>query len=340
MRLEGQIKKGFYPLPMQAVPEICRVVSAHPKATIYDPCCGEGVAVKAIADGLAIPPERIYAAELDAQRSQKAAELLQGSTVYQGADFLSDSVWGNPSIVYCNPPFADELGGGRSERVFFSRCLHIMEPGAIAIFVAPLHQAIDYTMWEVLSCYLRDITIHRVPEPCKYGEAVIIGVRRKINTQVDWSGRVRSAMTWDEAISRNFTAPPGAKVTHRKQSYTDAELQALASSSTANAMLEIQSTAKERAIRPPMELTHGHVALLLASGYLDGVVAKPGELPHVVRGSTKKVVEVKTEKTDTGSREIQVEHIQLTVKVATLNGVIQLNDRLQTEAEEGETTNV
>lgn len=340
MRLEGQIKKGFYPLPMQAVPEICRVISAHPKATIYDPCCGEGVAVQAIAEGLGIAPERIYAADLDVYRSEAAVQRLVGSTVYQNADFLSDSVYGNPSIVYCNPPFADELGGGRSETAFFSRCLNIMEPDAIAIFVMPLYRAIDSAMWEFLSCYLRNITIHRIPEPVKYRETVLLGVRRKVTTQPDWTGRVRYDQPWAEALKSNLVAPEGSKVRHRKQSYTETDMAELAASSTANAMLEIQTTAKERALRPPMELTHGHVALLLASGYLDGVVAKPGELPHVVRGSTKKVVEVRTEKTEAGSREIQVEHIQLTVKVATLNGVIQLNDRLQTEAEEGESTNV
>ncbi len=41
--------------------------------------------------------------------------------------------------------------------------------------------------------------------------------------------------------------------------------------------------------RPPCDLGAGHIALLLASGLLDGVIYPPGEPPHVVRGTSRKV---------------------------------------------------
>jgi len=41
--------------------------------------------------------------------------------------------------------------------------------------------------------------------------------------------------------------------------------------------------------RPPLSLGKGHRALLLSAGYLDGVVRPPGEPPHVVRGTCRKV---------------------------------------------------
>jgi hypothetical protein len=39
---------------------------------------------------------------------------------------------------------------------------------------------------------------------------------------------------------------------------------------------------------PPLALGIGHVALLLASGHLDGVVHPEGRPPHVVRGTSRK----------------------------------------------------
>ena len=39
---------------------------------------------------------------------------------------------------------------------------------------------------------------------------------------------------------------------------------------------------------PPLALGIGHVALLLASGHLDGVVRAEGGPPHAVRGTARK----------------------------------------------------
>jgi hypothetical protein len=52
MRLEAQIKRGYYPLPLEAIPGIAQIVSCDPEATIFDPCCGEGVAVVELAKAL------------------------------------------------------------------------------------------------------------------------------------------------------------------------------------------------------------------------------------------------------------------------------------------------
>ena len=41
--------------------------------------------------------------------------------------------------------------------------------------------------------------------------------------------------------------------------------------------------------QPPLPLSDTHRALLLACGVLDGIVEPPGEQPHVVRGTCRKV---------------------------------------------------
>jgi hypothetical protein len=80
--------------------------------------------------------------------------------------------------------------------------------------------------------------------------------------------------------------------------------------------------------RPPLPLSRGHLALLLASGQLDGVVAPPGETPHVVRGTARKVPSTPTVTTEEleGGRERTVttikETIELVIRTVTPDGLI------------------
>jgi hypothetical protein len=50
--------------------------------------------------------------------------------------------------------------------------------------------------------------------------------------------------------------------------------------------------------RPPLPPAKGHLAMLLASGHMDGLVHPPGEEPHVVRGTATKEQYLKEESTD------------------------------------------
>jgi len=79
---------------------------------------------------------------------------------------------------------------------------------------------------------------------------------------------------------------------------------------------------------PPLALGIGHVALLLASGHLDGVVHPEGKPPHVVRGTSRKR-EFVSDVTDTlnpdGSTTTKTtisEKIELVVRTVDLTGDI------------------
>jgi hypothetical protein len=80
---------------------------------------------------------------------------------------------------------------------------------------------------------------------------------------------------------------------------------------------------------PPLALGIGHVALLLASGHLDGVVEPEGRLPHVVRGTSRKreyvadVTETANEDGTTTTKTTIAEKIELVVRTVDLTGNIQ-----------------
>ena len=80
---------------------------------------------------------------------------------------------------------------------------------------------------------------------------------------------------------------------------------------------------------PPLALGIGHVALLLASGHLDGVVQRNGQSPHVVRGTSRKrdfvsdVTDTVNEDGSTSTKTIISERIELIVRTVDINGKFQ-----------------
>ncbi len=80
---------------------------------------------------------------------------------------------------------------------------------------------------------------------------------------------------------------------------------------------------------PPLAIGIGHVALLLASGHLDGIVQPQGQPPHVVRGTSRKrefVADVTESENPDGSvtkRTTLSERIELIVRTVDRTGEIQ-----------------
>jgi len=118
---------------------------------------------------------------------------------------------------------------------------------------------------------------------------------------------------------------PGPR-SFKKVEPTESELCAMLAGSPLRARLERHEERKAPA--PPLALSLGHVALLLASGYLDGVVCPDGRLPHVVRGSSHKeeyisnVSETEDEKGETRTVTTISERIDLVVRTVDLSGKI------------------
>lgn len=79
---------------------------------------------------------------------------------------------------------------------------------------------------------------------------------------------------------------------------------------------------------PPLPLGTGHVALLLASGHLNGVVQPDGQPPHVVRGTSRKrafvadVTEAENPDGSTTTRTTISERIELVIRTVDHAGRI------------------
>lgn len=328
-RIASQVKCGFYPCPLPAIDHIVQYLQPPTKGrfSILDPCCGKGEAIRHLAAHLSCPDEEVYAIELDERRAEEAKANLPDSRVVGPASFYGVFCpVKSLSFIWCNPPFDGELGseGERTEARFLEHATSLLVPHGIMALVCPENVARGYGTMQYLNTWYDDVSIVPFPaEHRKFKEVVVFGVKRD---------KVKAY--WGDAMSKLFIAPktylippcvgPGSRFI--KTTMTDAELEQSFSSSPLMKMLA--PPPERRLPSPPLQLGIGHLAMMLSAGQLDGLVQPPGEPPHVVRGTARKVEEVKSkdsEVNDDGSVTTKVvlsEKIVLTVRAVGVDGCI------------------
>lgn len=156
----------------------------------------------------------------------------------------------------------------------------------------------------------------------QYKEIVVIGRKRRViltedaiklygalhQAQFEWMDRmpwcttltkINNMKTYERHIKGKvfekvapliYTLPPTWKpMTFYKSEYLPEELELALEGSPLNRLTNAAETFE--LARPPIAPGKGHIALLIASGILDGIVDddEAGGEPHVIRGSTKKV---------------------------------------------------
>lgn len=329
MRLEAQVKAGYYAIPPEALNvalerlELRESSSSHP---ILDPCAGEGRAIQQLAQGLGIPEGECHLVELNAARGERCRELMPEARVLAPASLAGCSIQsGCFSLVYCNPPFDTAVGGGRMEAKFLIAALHGLAPGGILVFVAPERtQKEEWFSTNMLQFCDNLSALFFPPEVRKYNEMIFIAERR--SKMADF--RRRRLQEVFAPRNHRYLIPPATGPGKRfiKTGPTDDEVIEALERSPLNKLLQAP---KPWALEsPPMQLGTGHLALLLASGYLDGLVQPEGEPPHVVRGVARKTqvlqesTEEQTGKKERTTKDIYTERIDLVVRAIDASGVI------------------
>lgn len=335
MRLVAQAKGGFYAAPPAAISMAARWLQplAKQRFAILDPCCGHGAAILQLADALACPMQDVYAIELDERRGNVVQKQLadeRSCHVLAPASFFGTGISRKAfSLVWCNPPFDNELGGGqRVEHTFLERSTHLLVPGGVIALVCPQRVASGRDIQELLASWYTDLRMVEFPaEHRRFDEAIVFGVRReKQSGNASPRASIRRFSSGDETPAFRYRLPRSTGPTRfEKTEMTEAELTAAIAHSPLKRHLEVAETLPLPS--PPMSLNKGHRAMLLAAGHLDGRVCPPGEPPHVVRGTAVKqsyVQSVETVEEADGpvTKTIIGEKIVLTVRVATADGRI------------------
>ena len=326
-RQTAQMKGGFFPVPIPALQEVLDRIEPpdeNQKFYVCDPCCGEGEALATIAAHYKCDPRRVFGVELETGRHALASERLPSSNILH-ANFLSCDISDHSfSFMWLNPPFDDEIGGGgRVEHDFLKHATRTLVSNGIMALCCPEDVANRWDVNAHFATFYDDVSIASFPsEHRRFKEVVVIG--RKIE-DVDYKSREIDY----ELRARRYVMPRGYyPFKFHKSELTAEELtEALALSPLSRL---IQSTPLPPLPSPPLSLGKGHVALLLASGNLDGMVYPPGEPPHLVRGTAKKIEYISSIEDDsdeeTGKEKTVVtksERITLTIRTLSTDGTIQ-----------------
>src|SRR5262245_7741968 len=92
-RLEAQARMGFFAAEPEAITELVKhLVPAGSSVFIFDPCAGEGEAIKQIAGALDVPHENVYAIELDPGRGNAIREAMPKARVLAPCSFFGASM--------------------------------------------------------------------------------------------------------------------------------------------------------------------------------------------------------------------------------------------------------
>jgi hypothetical protein len=324
--MAGQAKGGFYPAPAAAVALAAAQLRPPPEPfALLDPCAGKGAAVRQLAEALGCPLEHVHAIELDEGRAAECKAALPGARVLAPASFFGCRARAcSFSLVWCNPPFDHELGGGRVEAKFLERATEWLKPGGVLALVCPESASARWDIQSSLMQWYERLSVHPFPEECRqYQEVIVLGVKRKQPVSA-WDQRWTDVC---EPPGRVDAIPPGrGPRVFEKVELTDPELaRALAASPLRR---QLAALAEPALPSPPLALGSGHIALLLAAGHLDGLVEPPGEPPHVVRGTARKVQYVSHMETTANpdgsetTKTVLSERITLTVRAVDQTGTI------------------
>lgn len=328
-RQASQQRGGFYAIPPQAIQEIVahRVMKPLPDdgkltTTILDPCAGKGLAIKQWADILGVPMENVYAIELEDGRSAEIRETLPGANILSPCSAFGCSITPRSiSFLYLNPPFDDAIGGGaRTETQFLQYATSWLVPGGTLCFVCPEKVAGNMGIKNMLKGYYDTVDIIPFAEEYRHFNEVFVLARKtgesKHHLDVDWMDIRRVGMGYKYALPQ-VKRPD----TFKQTMLTDTQVVKCLSDSPLRSLFT--EPPKPVIARPPLELGIGHIALMLASGHLDGLVEPENEPPHVVRGTCRKseyLAEVS--ETDDSIKEIYRERIEMVVRTVDATGAI------------------
>jgi hypothetical protein len=322
-RLESQAKLGFYPTPEHLIPIIASYISpAEKECKFLDPCCGDGTPLQFLGLSLA---GRTYGVELDRERGLQSRRLL-GNVLIADAirTKISDKTF---SLLFLNPPYdwAVREEGEKSERLehqFLTRFTHKLVDKGILVFIVPIHILSKSSTY--ISNWYEDIRVFKFPpEDYEVFNQVVLLGRKKPKSVPDEFQRHRLLAIGKGEIDipvlsiqdePNYQLPRSAG---QPQYFLSMDVEEEEAASLVSESFLWDEFWKELSgnleCRPIMPLRKGHLALLLASGYLDGRLNTQG-YDLVLKGRTRRVTE-RTEEVDVDEQGREVRTIKEIEKV-------------------------
>ena len=307
MRLAAQAKGGFYPTPDRVVDMIADLIGTpsgyyyHNRETlrVLDPCCGAGDAVDRLAKrihGASAIPVETYGVELHSDRAEDAARRLHRTLA---ADLFRTSIAnGAFSLLYLNPPYDFDSEDRRTEHAFLTHTTRYLAEEGLLVFVVPRQRLAVSARY--LSTHYRRIRCWAFPHPEQevFDQVVLMGYRKGDPTPDPYAeAQVREWAHGEPEPLRfyrypEFTAPtmPMGDILFATRTVDPVAASAEARRSGLWASVEITDSlwpARVDRTRPLMPLRRGHMAMLVAAGFLGQPLPGIGRKTHTGQGKDR-----------------------------------------------------
>ena len=335
MRLAAQAKGGFYPTPPRVVDMIATFLQARFGARgertlrVLDPCCGAGEALARLAAGIAHPggpAVETFGVELHAERVQEAEGRLDhvlGTDLFQTA--IANGAFG---LLYLNPPYDYDSEEKRVEHAFLVHCTRYLAEDGLLVFVVPRRRLAVSAGY--LASHYGSLRCWSFPEPEReaFDQVVLTGTR-KADVQFDASTALRLRQ-WiegeiEELSRQRYPLYNGRPGTGGDVLFGTRTVDPLAAATEARrsglwvspAVTDALWPARDARTRPLMPLRRGHLAMLVAAGFLDNLELEAEGRRIVVKGRTsKEMILIET----TPEKEIYRERLRTSIVALDLHG--------------------
>jgi SAM-dependent methyltransferase len=320
MRLEAQAKGGYYPTPAAVVERVARLIRVTERSTdsvvkLLDPCCGTGAALAQIAKLLeaqqgAGPSRETYGIELHRDRYEEARQHLNHALCSDA--FQTSVANGAFQLLWLNPPYDYDDEKLRQEHKFLLHCTRYITPGGILTFLVP--QARLAVSARYLASHYHRLTCYRFPDPefASFRQVVLLGVR-KPESSADLAAE-EQIKTWSQGellplppdTDPMYTIPTArsgqvlfsTRALDPEVAVAEARRSGLWASATIQDRLwPVEATTA----RPLMPLRKGHLAMLIAAGFLNNLCLEAGGQRVLVKGRAYKefILAESTEESET-----------------------------------------
>lgn len=303
-RIESQAKAGFYPTPDSVCELLQSKITFEDGARLIDPCCGAGLTLSR----LATTTTTTYGIELNHERSSEARSrlhhVLWGDALTEAR--ISAQAFG---LLYLNPPYDTEINpdekSQRFETLFLRRYLGSLQHGGFLVFVIPYYILVTNCAQAIARNFKVQMLAFPEGEFQAFKQCIVFGRRQMVTAEQAQKtedrlralGRMEPDAFMEEITPLEIVAPLSIKVPAPVKSsfvfqinrFDPLEgLPVVRKAGILKGALEELAPKKNNVIRPLTMLENGHLALMLAGGYMNGAVEQNGR-QLVIKGVVRKV---------------------------------------------------
>ena len=247
--------------------------------------------------------------ELHRERAEEARELLDRALACDlFATSIANGVFG---VLLLNPPYDYDSEDKRTEHAFLTHCTRYLSDGGLLVFIVPRQRLAVSARY--LASHYRDLRCWEFPHPEReaFDQVALMGYRKgEPSPDARAEGQVRA---WVEGEPEELYHgayrvydPPGAvggDILFATRTVDPLAAVAEARKNGLWASPDVTDTlwpVGDQRTRPLMPLRRGHLAMLVAAGFLDNLELEADGRRVLVKGRTgkEKVLAEETENTE------------------------------------------